>query len=72
MSEYWMEHGEEEGFMLTRHPFAEIRFAPNTRLWYWHVCDGGVIKDSGSKLNYTNAQNAASAALRAYEEYNHA
>jgi len=67
MSEYWLEHGAEDGFMLTSHPFAQIHEL--NAGWLWSVYEGDALMDTGGPLlNLTDAQRAAADALRKYEE----
>lgn len=67
MSEYWLPIAEDE-WMLLRHPYAEIY--EGNKGWYWRANNGAIVLDKGGPLILKDAQNAASAALAAYEEAN--
>jgi hypothetical protein len=70
MGETWLT-GEDGERILTLHPYAEV-YAPRwySSDWTWYVHHNGNVKTTGYCDTREQAQNAAAAALRAYEEEN--
>jgi len=65
--------GEDGERILTLHPYAEV-YAPrwDEHEWTWFVNDNCEIVATGKCNRRSEARRAAVAALRAYEEENHA